>query len=73
MVDLKKVRGIGDKLANRIIKYRKILGGFYTEGQLYDVYGLDSNTVVSLAKRFVFEGGLRKILLNSASYEEFAG
>lgn len=41
----KRVVGIGDVLAARIIKYRNLLGGFLSTRQLYEVYGLDSNQV----------------------------
>lgn len=39
---LKKIRGIGDKLSSRIVKYRQSLGGFYTTSQLLEVYRLDT-------------------------------
>lgn len=42
---LKEVRGIGDFYADRIIKFRDKLGGFYSKNQLYEVYGLDSSVV----------------------------
>lgn len=38
--DLKKISGIGDKLSERIIKFRDRLGGFLVDEQLFDVYGL---------------------------------
>ncbi|MDP5229143.1 MAG: helix-hairpin-helix domain-containing protein [Cellulophaga sp.] len=38
--DLKKISGIGDKLSERIIKFRDKLGGFLVDEQLFDVYGL---------------------------------
>ncbi|MCK5702475.1 MAG: helix-hairpin-helix domain-containing protein [Cyclobacteriaceae bacterium] len=37
---LKKVSLIGDVLANRIVKYRDLLGGFVNMDQLDEVYGL---------------------------------
>lgn len=39
---LEDVRGIGQKLSRRIIKYRSALGGFVSVGQLREVFGLDS-------------------------------
>lgn len=38
---LKKVPGIGSTFARRIIKYRELLGGFYSVTQLGEVYGID--------------------------------
>jgi competence ComEA-like helix-hairpin-helix protein len=40
--DLTKLNGIGESFANRILAYRKLLGGFYTKEQLNEVYGMDS-------------------------------
>lgn len=43
-----KVRGIGPVLAQRIIRYRSILGGFVARKQLLEVYRLDSAAVDAL-------------------------
>ncbi|MDR1645359.1 MAG: helix-hairpin-helix domain-containing protein [Tannerellaceae bacterium] len=40
-VTLKKVPGIGSVFAHRIVKYRTLLGGFYSVEQLREVYGID--------------------------------
>jgi DNA uptake protein ComE-like DNA-binding protein len=42
---LKTIYGIGSKLALRIIKFRDALGGFITQDQYREVYGLDSTVV----------------------------
>lgn len=39
-VNLEKLPGIGPVLATRIIKYRNILGGYYSPKQLTEVYGI---------------------------------
>lgn len=50
---LKKIYGIGDKLARRILKYRSLLGGFVTEKQIFEVYGfLDTLLVARVWQRF---------------------
>jgi competence protein ComEA len=37
---LERLPGIGPVLASRIIRYRNLLGGFYSVSQLHEVYGL---------------------------------
>lgn len=58
---LKRIYGIGSKLAARIVKFRDALGGFVSTDQLREVYGLDSLVVkrllqvVFIEKEFVPE------------------
>lgn len=47
---LKKVRGIGEKLALRIVKYRDVLGGFVGVHQLNEIYRLDTAVIRELKK-----------------------
>ncbi|MDR2119163.1 MAG: helix-hairpin-helix domain-containing protein [Tannerellaceae bacterium] len=49
---LKKVPGIGSVFAGRIVKYRALLGGFYSVEQLREVYGIDEERYLSLQKWF---------------------
>jgi competence protein ComEA len=50
---LKRVRGIGEKLSIRIIRYRDALGGFLETGQLAEVYHLDTAVVRELEKHCI--------------------
>lgn len=51
--DLQEIRGIGPSYSNRIVKYRKLLGGYASSEQLYEVYGFDS-TIVALVLQHVW-------------------
>ena len=50
--DLKKIRGIGPVLSERIIKYGHSLNGYSDVNQLYRVYGLDSIVVDRIKEAF---------------------
>ncbi len=71
---LKSVTGIGSVLASRIVKFRDKLGGFITQQQVSEVYGLDSTTVENLWRvAFISEGFVPKwIDLNRATEEELS-
>lgn len=63
--------GIGPVFARRIMKYREILGGFYSINQLYEVYGLPEETVQRIAPRVLVDSNLiRPIAINFATYGE---
>jgi competence protein ComEA len=49
--DFQKISGIGKVLSKRIVKYRDLLGGFYSLDQLREVYGLDSLIVDNIKRR----------------------
>ena len=69
--ELDKLRGIGPVLAHRIIKYRSILGGFYTLNQLNEVYGLKPETVDAIEKQLTLDTSkIQKINLNTAGFKE---
>ena len=70
--DLKAVRGIGDVLSRRIVKFREHLGGFLVNEQLYHVYGVDSLVVSEILSKFVVESPpvIKKINVTWASYNE---
>lgn len=68
--DLTRVYGIGEKLSERIIKYRNFLQAFSHMDQLYEVYGLDSSVVQSIGKYFEIKHPpqFKKLLLDTVSY-----
>jgi competence protein ComEA len=61
------LRGIGGKLANRIVHFREKLGGFYTVGQVGETYGLPDSTFQQV-KAFLQCNApiIRKINVNTA-------
>jgi competence protein ComEA len=71
---LKRVYGIGDKLSERIIKYREKLGGFVSINQLKEVYGLDSTVIDDVAKGFFIDTAFqpKQIKINTSKQEELA-
>ncbi len=72
--DLKKIPGIGDKLSERIIKYRKLLGSFIQNDQLFEVYGLDKETAEKVLKAYPIKTipEIEKININEASLKQLA-
>lgn len=71
---LKKIYGIGEKRALRIVAYRDKLGGFVSMDQLAEVYTLDSVVIEKLSQAtFVGDKFIpQKIHINTASDRELA-
>lgn len=65
--DLQKVKGIGPSFSKRIIKFRNKLGGFASNDQLQEVYGLDDETIVELQKHFSVLSRPQPLDINSDS------
>ncbi len=69
--EIQQVSGIGPVFAKRIIKYRKMLGGYSSVNQLNEVYGMD--TIRFQQVRSFFEvtlDSIHTISLNSASFRQ---
>lgn len=64
--------GIGPKLSQRILSYRDRLGGFISQDQLNEVYGLDSVVINQLKKRTFIREDFRprQINVNAADEKE---
>ena len=70
-VTLIRIRGIGPVYARRIIRYRTLLGGFVTDSQLWEVYGLDSFQYREMVRRVQIDtAAIKKIDINSATFGE---
>lgn len=70
--DLIKIKGVGVKLAKRILDYRTKLQGFSFNDQLYEVWYLDKNVADEVLKFFkVIElPKIQKININTATFKE---
>lgn len=68
---LKRLRGIGEKRALNIIKFREKLGGFAHISQIEEIWGLDSTAIESLKKfAYIESNSWQKIAINTASIVE---
>jgi DNA uptake protein ComE-like DNA-binding protein len=68
---LKKVPGIGSSFANRIVKYRDLLGGYYSVMQLSEVYGIDEEKYYALSHWFTVDASLiKKLNVNELNLDE---
>lgn len=74
VIQLQKVNGIGEVLSNRIITYRKKLGGYTSDIQLYNVYGLNPQTVSRTLNEFTVKTPkkINTMNLNNASASDLA-
>ena len=70
--DLIKLKGIGSKLSQRIIKFRDGLGGFHATNQYEEIFGLDSLTLSQLNQYARILSPVQKIKINEVSPEQLA-
>lgn len=68
---LNRLRGIGNKLSQRIVNFREKLGGFYSLEQLSEVYGLNPEVIENIKPRFDAQLiPFRYIHINSITVED---
>ncbi|MDR2385496.1 MAG: helix-hairpin-helix domain-containing protein [Tannerella sp.] len=68
---LKKVPGIGSAYARRIVKFRDLLGGFYSVNQLAEVYGIDQERFDALKSWFTVDTAMiKKLDINESTLDE---
>lgn len=69
--ELEGLPGIGPVLAARIIKFRKLLGGFVSVDQLKEVYGLSDSTFSIVSSRVDADpSDISFIHINKATFKE---
>ncbi len=67
--ELIKKYGFDELSALRFVKYRQILGGFYSTNQIYEVRGIDSLKVSKLiAENYLDTGKIRKFNINTRKF-----
>jgi len=70
-VEIQCVRGIGPAFAGRIIKYRRLLGGYVRVEQLMEVYGMDSSRYRQISPAFrINTDSVKQIPINTATYSQ---
>jgi DNA uptake protein ComE-like DNA-binding protein len=70
--DLIEINGIGEALSSRIIRYRDKIGGFRSDIQLKDVYGLKPDVIDRLTSKITVKSNVDLLLIdiNTASLIE---
>lgn len=70
--DLMKINGIGQKLSSRIVSYRKLIGGFTYDDQLYEVYYLKREIAEIILNKYkvIVKPDIKKININDATFKE---
>ncbi len=68
-----KLPGIGPVLARRIIRYRMLLGGYYSPEQIREVYGVTDSLFLRIGERLEADTtNIKKINLNTSEEKELA-
>ncbi|MBN2485243.1 MAG: helix-hairpin-helix domain-containing protein [Bacteroidales bacterium] len=66
--ELMRLTGIGPVLSKRIVKYRGMLGGFYSISQLAEVYGIDNDMVSRIENRLTIDSDkINRLEINQAT------
>lgn len=71
-IQLQYVNGIGPSFAKRIIKYRDMIGGYHSKGQLLEVYGLDHEKFHQIKDQITVGGNIQPININSSDSKDLS-
>jgi competence protein ComEA len=68
---LLEIPGIGPVFASRIIRYRNLLGGYYSVGQLREVYGMRDENFVAVSQYFTADSSkIKTFNINFSTIQE---
>lgn len=71
--ELIELKGIGETLAKRIVKYRDKIGGFYSIQQLKEVYGIKPEVLESITSQLkIHPKNIQKISIAISDYQSLA-
>jgi len=70
--ELQRIKGVGVKLATRILKYKDVLQAYSFDDQLYEVWYLDKEVADKVMEHFtvITKPSIKKININSASFKQ---
>ncbi len=68
--EFEKLKGIGEKLSERIVKYRQKLGGFCSVEQIKEVYGIKPEVYESIKVHLKCNGTVKKLNVNSTTFKD---
>lgn len=69
VAEWKQLRGIGDVLSERIVKFRNRLGGFHSISQISEVYGLSPETYDAIATQLTCSGAVSQLNISKAEFK----
>lgn len=70
-LSLLSLKGIGPAFASRILKYRNLLGGFYSKQQLMEVYGFTNDMLSGIENQISIEtSNIKKININTSDINQ---
>ena len=71
---LMRLPEMSEDLAKRILSYRKKLGGFLEDNQLYDVYGIKKSQVIEIKKAYTVKSKpeIKQININTANASDLS-
>lgn len=67
---LKTIPGIGSGYANRIVKYRNLLGGYVSVNQLKEVWGIEEELYAKILPYSRVKGKVSQLAINTLSLDQ---